>query len=227
MIMRVGLMVPSSNTVAEPDFYRGLPSDATLHTSRMLLESTTAAAEEAMLDHHTLPAAELLAGVRPDIVVFACTSAGALRGDAYDSELCDRISAITGAPTVSVIKSVRSLLSEAGAKTVAVLTPYVDELNQRIKASLEDDGYEVAAIHGMGLTANADICQVEPAQLVEFARQRLGERVPAQALFVSCTNLRAVAARPLLQGMYDVPVITSNHAAIEAVRRAASNVAMA
>lgn len=41
-------------------------------------------------------------------------------------------------------------MSEATAKTVAVITPYVDEMNQRIKASLEDDGYEVAAIHGMG-----------------------------------------------------------------------------
>lgn len=41
MSTRVGLIVPSSNTVAEVDFYRRLPAGATLHTARMYLEETT------------------------------------------------------------------------------------------------------------------------------------------------------------------------------------------
>jgi len=56
MRARVGLIVPSSNTVIEPDMYRRLPPGATLHTARMLLEETTPAAESAMLDEH-LPVA--------------------------------------------------------------------------------------------------------------------------------------------------------------------------
>ena len=219
MSTRVGLLVPSSNTVAEPDFYRNLPGSATIHTGRMFLETTTVEAEEAMLDDYTIPAARLLATVRPDLVVFACTSAGALRGNAYDSELCQRITAVTGVPTISVLKSVQRILADGPGKTVAVLTPYVDELNERIKASLEDDGFEVVAIHGMGITANLDISRVNPAAIVEFARQRLGDRLAADSLFVSCTNFQAVSARPLLQELYGASVVTSNHAALEAVHR--------
>ena len=41
MSTRIGMIVPSSNTVAEVDFYRRLPPDCTLHTARMYLEETT------------------------------------------------------------------------------------------------------------------------------------------------------------------------------------------
>ena len=219
MSTRVGLLVPSSNTVVEADFYRSFPASATIHTARMLLETTTVEAEEVMLDEHTFPAAHLLATAKPDVVVFACTTAGALRGNSYDSELCSRITEVTGVPTVSVIRSVQRVLGESAGSSVAVLTPYVDELNQRIQASLEDDGFNVTAMHGMGITTNFDISQVEPSAIVEFARQCFGSGPPADSLFVSCTNFQAVAARPMLQELYGIPVVTSNQAALEVVRR--------
>ena len=80
MTWRVGLLIPSSNVVMEVDFYRSLPHDTTLHTSRMYLADATVAAEEQMLDELVLPAAEAAGTARPDVVVFGCTSAGELRG---------------------------------------------------------------------------------------------------------------------------------------------------
>ena len=95
-------------------------------------------------------------------------------------------------------------------------------LNQRIQASLEDDGFNVTAMHGMGITTNFDIAQVEPSAIVEFARECFGSQPPADSLFVSCTNFQAVTARPMLQELYGIPVVTSNHAALEVVRRVLS-----
>ncbi len=220
MTKRVGLLIPSSNTVMEVDFYRNLPASVTVHTGRMYMESTTVQGEGLMLDEYTIPTAKILATAKPDVVVFGCTSAGALRGNAYDTELCQRISEVTGRPTISVIESVRRKLSATRATRVAVLTPYVDELNRRIKASVEADGIEVVAIHGMGISINFDLALIEPPQIVEFAQQRLGTRPPVDTLFISCTNYQAVSALPLLQEMYNIPVITSNQAALEAVCRA-------
>ena len=219
MSTRIGLLVPSSNTVVEADFYRNLPASATIHTARMLLETTTVEAEESMLDDYTFSAVRLLATAKPDLVVFACTSAGALRGNSYDADLCNRITEISGVPTISVIRSVQKILGESSGGSVAVLTPYVDELNQRIQASLEDDGFNVTAMHGMGITTNFDIAQVEPSAIVEFARECFGSQPPADSLFVSCTNFQAVTARPMLQELYGIPVVTSNQAALEAVRK--------
>ena len=71
---RVGLMIPSSNTMMEVDFARDLPPGTALHTARMFMEDTTPAGENQMLDEFALPAARDLGTARPDVVVFGCTS---------------------------------------------------------------------------------------------------------------------------------------------------------
>ena len=136
--VRVGLLVPSSNTVMEVDFHRRLPASRfTVHTGRMYLEETTPEAESAMLDHHVMPAARDLGTARPDLVVFGCTSAGALRGNEADAELCKRIADAIGTTVVSTIRSVLEALERRGARRVGVVTPYVEALNQKIKSSIE------------------------------------------------------------------------------------------
>jgi maleate isomerase len=216
---RVGLMIPSSNTMMEVDFARDLPADTALHTARMFMEDTTAAGEIRMLDEFALPAARDLGTARPDVVVFGCTSAGALRGNDYDTELCARISEITGAPTVSTIGAVRAAIAESGAASVGVITPYVDELNEKIKASIEAGGTRVAAIAGLGITENFAIAAVAHDDIVAFAERALGQ-LAAQAsiglVFASCTNFGAMAARPAIAARLGLPVITSNQAVLEA-----------
>jgi maleate isomerase len=216
---RVGLMIPSSNTMMEVDFARDLPADTALHTARMFMEDTTAAGEIRMLDEFALPAARDLGTARPDVVVFGCTSAGALRGNDYDTELCARISEITGAPTVSTIGAVRAAIAESGAASVGVITPYVDELNEKIKASIEAGGTRVAAIAGLGITENFAIAAVAHDDIVAFAERALGQ-LAAQAsiglVFASCTNFGAMAARQAIAARLGLPVITSNQAVLDA-----------
>lgn len=216
--VRVGLMIPSSNTVMEVDLNRHLPASFTVHTARMFLEETTPEGEDVMLDEHALPAATDLGTAKPDLVVFGCTSAGALRGDEYDRELCRRIADVAGADAVSTIASVREAIGRSGARRVGVITPYVDSLNERIRASLEADGIAVEGIHGLGITENVAIADVEPARIVELARSSFETR-SIDLLFASCTNFRAVDAIDGIAGAMGVPVVTSNQAVLDAVLR--------
>ena len=216
---RVGLMIPSSNTMMEVDFVRDLPAGTALHTARMFMEDTTAAGENRMLDEFALPAARDLGTARPDGVVFGCTSAGALRGNDYDAQLCDQIANLTGAPTVSTIASVRAAIEASGATSVGVITPYVDELNEKIRASLEADGTQVATIAGLGITENFEIAEVSQAEIVAFAVQALGELAARGSIglaFASCTNFAAMAARSTIADRLGLPVITSNQAVLAA-----------
>lgn len=216
---RIGLIVPSSNTVMEVDFYRALPREATLHTARMYLKDTTVQGEEQMLDLYLPRAAEDLATAKPNLTVFGCTSAGALRGNSYEAELCRWLSETTGAPVISVISSVRRLLGEIGARRIAVITPYVEALNARIESSLRDDGFEVVRIVGLGISDNFAIAEVVPEAIVEFGKRALSG-VDADAIFISCTNFRGMAARAGLEREFKLPVVTSNHATLIAVGRA-------
>lgn len=212
---RLGLLLPSSGTVQEADFYRRVPAEITVHSARMRLVEATVADELRMLDEHVLPAARDLATIRPDVVVFSCTSAGALRGNAYEARLCSDIAGVTGAPVVSTMAAVRAELARLSLRSLAVLTPYPDPLNDRIRASLEADGFRVTAIAGMGLVDSLAIAEVSPADIREFALQRLGG-VPMEALFVACCTFRAYDAREALHRSLGVPVVTSNQAALGA-----------
>jgi maleate isomerase len=216
---RVGLMIPSSNTMMEADFGRDLPAGTCLHTARMFLEDTTPAGENRMLDEFALPAARDLGTARPDVVVFGCTSAGALRGNDYDTELCGRIGELTGAPAVSTIGAVRAAIEDSGAASIGVITPYVDELNDRIRASIEADGIRVAAITGLGITDNFAIAEVGHDEIVAFAVRALGQLVAEGGIdlvFASCTNFGAMAARRAIAERLGLPVITSNQAVLAA-----------
>jgi len=216
---RVGLMIPSSNTMMEVDFARDLPPGVALHAARMFMEDTTPAGENRMLDEFALPAARDLGTARPDVVVFGCTSAGALRGNDYDAELCARISELAGAPVVSTIGAVRAAIEASGADRIGVITPYVDELNEKIRASIEADGTQVATIAGLGITENFEIAEVPGTEIVAFAERALGSLAADGSIglaFASCTNFGAMAARPAIAEVLGLPVVTSNQAVLEA-----------
>jgi maleate isomerase len=216
---RIGLMIPSSNTMMEVDFARDLPPGTSLHTARMFLEDTTPAGENRMLDEFALPTARDLGTARPDVVVFGCTSAGALRGNDYDTELCGRISELTGAPAVSTIGAVRAAIEDSGAASIGVITPYVDELNDRIRASIEADGTRVATITGLGITDNFAIAEVGHDEIVAFAVRALGQLAAEgdiDLVFASCTNFGAMAARRAIAERLGLPVVTSNQAVLAA-----------
>ncbi len=221
---RVGLIVPSTNTVMEPDLYRNLPAGVTLHTARMLLEgSVTIEAEELMLDVYLPECARQIGTLRPDVVVFGCTSAGALRGPAYERELAEELARATGAPTITIMGAVVEELRRLERQSVALLTPYSREINETIKESLEASGFSVPYVNGMDVRGAFNIAAVTPAEIIEYVREQL-EGVDSDCLFVSCANLRSVEVLDELRAAAGRPVITSNQAALESVKRAITGV---
>jgi maleate isomerase len=211
---RIGLIIPSSNTVAESDFQNGAHG-ATVHTARMHLVNNTRAEERSMLEDHLPQAVADIASTEPDVVAFACTTAGALLGPRGESELIGRIQAACGVMVVSTNAAVGAAIERHHPNRVAVVTPYVDELNAAIQASLEARHIVVSALVGMGLVRNQEIGRVTPAAIVAFAVERLANE-DFDLLFVPCTNFRAAEAAPELCARLDVPVVTSNGATLEA-----------
>ncbi len=212
---RIGVIVPSSNTVVEVDFARGLPAGVTLHTARMFLAETTEAAEREMVTRYVPQAAIDLASLRPHVVAFACTSAGAVLGAEGEAKLIEDLARVTAARVISTNEAVKARIERHRPDRVAVITPYVDELNDRIRAGLEGRGLNVVHLAGLGLIENFAIGRVTPERIVAFAEQQVADR-SFDLLFVSCTNFRGMEARAALAERFGVPVVTSNQATIEA-----------
>ncbi|RLA53042.1 MAG: Asp/Glu racemase [Gammaproteobacteria bacterium] len=215
---RVGLMVPSSNTVMETDFHRELQDFCSIHTARMYLVDTTRDAELEMIEQHAPAAAKDLETIKPDLLVFGCTSAGSLFGAKYDAELCEQLGKQAGAPTVGVLTAVTEQLDLTAGTRLAVITPYIDELTRSVADAATSGRRELVVAAGMGISDNVKLADPTPREIVEFASSHLTGQ-SFDILLASCTNFRALEAKPLLEDAFQVPVVTSNSAILEAIRR--------
>jgi maleate isomerase len=203
----------------ENDFHKRLPPDKyTVHTDRMYLVETTRDAELRMIREFAKPAASDLGTVIPDVFVFGCTSAGSLFGLEYDLQVCRVLGELAGCPALGVINAVSTTLDSLTASRIAVITPYVEDLTQSVSRAIQKPGRGVVAAFGMGITVNAELADPTPGDIVDFAKRHL-RGFDFDALFVSCTNFRALEAKDELESTFAVPVITSNSAIISEIRR--------
>lgn len=214
---RLGVLVPSSNVSTERDYHDLLPDEVSLHVARMYMADASTDAARALVNQHVWRAAEDLATARPHVAVFSCTGAGAMLGPAGERELIDRLTGVLGCPVVSTNDAVSRVLDRHKDKgtRLAVLTPYVDDITAHVVAGRQREGYEIVCAAGMGIEQNFDIARVGEDDLLAFAEQHL-RGVDFDMLFVSCTNLRMANAVASLREVYDVPVVASNVASLEA-----------
>ena len=213
---RIGVIVPSTNTVVETDFHAAAPRDASVHSARMQIEDTTVAGERRMIEEFLPGAAADLATARPHVVAFACTSAGASMGPEAEARLVGELEQVTGAPVVSTNHAVHAELRRVGARRVAAVTPYVDELVEWIRDGIERAGFEVPVAAGMGIRDPFAICEVSEDEIVAFTDEQMRSG-GCDTLFMSCTNMPAMRLRGRLGERYGVPVVTSNQATIDGV----------
>jgi maleate isomerase len=220
--LRVGLIVPSSNTVMEPDFHRHLEPECVVSTARMFLEDVTREAELGMLKDGLTNAAECIRTTAPEVVVFGCTSAGALGTLAHDNGIGEMIGKGCNAKVVTVLQAVLTQLRTIGPRKVAVFTPYVEDLTNGVAASLAEAGFPPVKVAGMGIRSNLEIGRVTPAEIHSFVESQIEGCAP-DCVFLSCTNWRAIEVIEALQRKLEIPIVSSNQATIDMVRHAAAN----
>lgn len=216
--MRIGLIVPSSNTVMEPDFHRRLGAEAIVSTARIFLEQVTREAEIRMLEEDLPRATDLIRTTAPDVVVFGCTSAGALGTLEHDDRIREGIASRAGVKAVTVLQSVLTELRSIQPRKLAIFTPYIHDLTASLARSLAEAGFTAILARGMGIQANLEIGRVTPGEIVSFVEDQLDGAAP-DCIFLSCTNWRAADAIETLRSRLGVPVVSSNQAAIDLVRR--------
>jgi maleate isomerase len=211
---RIGLLLPSSNTTMEPDFYQMAPPGVTVHTARMLLREVTPEALEEMAGEATR-AARLLKTANVDILAYGCTSGSLIRGVDWEKSLKVRLEETAGVPAVTTAGAVVDGLRTLRAERVSVFTPYTGAVNMHERSFLEAHGYRVDTIRGLGLTDNQRIGRVSGEQLESFIVPAPG----SDAVFVSCTNLPVVHLIEALEEKHRLPFVTSNQATMWAALR--------
>ena len=208
---RIGLIALSTDLTSERDFVTLCPSEVAVYVNRVRFENPTTAENLRDMQPRLRAAADLiLPGVTLDAIAFSCTAASALIGDDNVRAAINQAKPDTPCitPTAGVIVGFQRL----GVHKVSVLTPYTRSVSEDLAGYFASQGLDVVSLHYMGLEDDRCIAQVQLSSIIEAALQACS--ADADALFLSCTALRAVPVLQELETRLNKPVLSSNQAMV-------------
>ncbi len=209
---RIGCVLLSNDYATERDFINMRPSDdVALFFTRV--ENTPDCTTETlplMAPHIQVAAGLVVPEGRLDVMVYACTSGTVVMG--YD-RICELIHATRpGVKVVTPITASLAALATFDARKLAVLTPYTDDVNAAIAGHLESKGHEINAFTSFGIEDNEVMAALPPDAIYQAALE--ADRPEADALFISCTAIRAVDVVERIEQTLGKPVVTANQALV-------------
>lgn len=208
---RIGVIVLASDHTLEHEFRRiiDLPGVAFYH-ARIRNDPAITPETLANMESRIAPTADLiLPGMPLDVVAYGCTSASMVLGE---QTVFDRIQeARPGVACTTPITAAFAAFDAFGARNIAVLTPYRDDVNRRVRSYIEARGYRVPVFGSFNeendnVAARIDLASVRAAAL------ELGQRTGVDAVFVSCTSIRLATIAREVEEELGKPVTSSNHA---------------
>ncbi|MDN0083917.1 aspartate/glutamate racemase family protein [Crenobacter sp. SG2305] len=203
----LGMLTPSSNTALEPitsAMVSQLPG-VSAHFSRFTVTEISLS-DRALGQFDTsniIQAAKLLADAKVDVIAWNGTSSGWLGFD-KDQELCRQITEATGIPATTSVLALNEILEKTGVKQFGLVSPYLEEVQQKIVANYRVNGIDCSAENHLGLKVNFEFSEVSEdtlrAQIREVAKQN------PEAITTFCTNLHAAHLADEMEKELGIPL---------------------
>lgn len=218
--MRIGQIVPSSNTTMEteiPAILRGrerlFPRDRfTFHSSRMRMKKVTRE-QLAAMDRDSLRCAAELADAEVDVVGYACLVAIMSMGRGYHctSQATLHQTMYDEGHPAPVITSAGALVDElkrANIRAVSMVTPYMPELTKLVVDYIEDQGIRVIDAIALAIEDNLEVGRRDPMALVQDV-ERLNVAGADLVILSACVQMPSLQAIPVVEAKLGLPVTSA------------------
>jgi maleate isomerase len=208
---RVGMLTPSSNTVLEPytsAMFAPFGDAGTVHYARFrVVEISMSGASQGQFEMEPiLEAAHRLAEAKVDLICWNGTAAAWLGLD-RDRALCARIEAETGVPASSTMLAFEAAIAARGVRRLALVTPYLSEIQERIIANYAAMGIGVVADERLEDKGNFSFGEYGADHVAGMIR-RVAKAAP-DAIAVMCTNFRGAPHAAAIEAETGIPVLDS------------------
>lgn len=205
---RIGLIILATDHTTEVDFQRMVASARIgVYATRIpYANPVTPENLRAMQPSLTSGAALILPGEPLDVVMYSCTSASVVIGDA-----AVKAAVKAAKPTASVVTPTAAAVSGLqafSARRISVLTPYTVETGRPMADYFLALGFDIARFTCLGLADDREMARISPAEIVAFAKEATAP--DSDALFISCTAVRAAGVAAEIEAAIGKPVVTSN-----------------
>jgi maleate isomerase len=208
---RIGLIVLATDHTIEHEFRQIYRLDGVaLYESRIPNSSQINATTLAEMERGMAAAAALiLPGTKLDVVAYGCTSGTVVIGE---DKVFQRIrEARPGVACTTPITAAIAGLKKLGAARIALLTPYVDEVNQMFRRFVEARGIAVPVMGSFNHDDDNEVARIAQDSIKDAVRD-LAREPGVDGVFVSCTSLRVAGIAEELENELGKPVTSSNHA---------------
>ena len=208
---KIGYVLLATEQTVQDDVMRLRPPGVGIHFTRAYIPDRIA--NDTLADQLGLlseASATLLPDGSLDVVCYACTSGSIVMGEERVHAELKRGN--PKAKPTSLVAGVIKALRALGAKSIAVATPYLDEINRIEARYLEQAGFNVVNIEGLNVERDSDMVRISPDYLSEFAQSV--DRNSADCFFFSCGAMRSLGIVAELEAKMNKPVVVSNQAMI-------------
>ena len=214
---KLGVIIPSTNTIVEPDFHRMSVPGVTPHTSRIHIRDQNLDSDEAfvrLLEQIRIEiqfAIERVLTAEPHAMVMGMSAETFWDGMEGNRKFTQMISQWAGGLQVATgAEACEKALKLYDVKKIGVVTPYQPIGDKNVVKFFNDLGYEVAAIKGLRCPSAIAIAEVSEDEL----RKALIEvnKPDVDALVQVGTNLSMVGLADEAERWFNKPVIAINAA---------------
>jgi maleate isomerase len=211
---KFAVLVPSTNTVVQPEFDGMRPAGVTNHISRIRIPNLPLASDADFRRLVELIAAAQLEAVdsaltcEPDHVVLGISVETFWGGLAASGKLMEELAAHTKLGVTGGAGACAAAFAALGVKRIAVLTPYFPVGDANVRQFFEESGYAVARIKGLRCASPVQIAHVPPAALRAAVDELDGDDV--DAVIQVGTNLAMARLAGEQEAVRGKPVLAIN-----------------
>ncbi|MFC5753217.1 arylmalonate decarboxylase [Actinomadura rugatobispora] len=213
-----GVIVPSTNTVVEDEYYRFRAPGVSFHSGRILIRDAALdsdAAFETFLAGLREEIAAAVASVltcEPDYLIMGMSAETFWGGAAGNAEFERWIGELSGLRVSTGASACHAALTALGARRIGVITPYQPVADEQVRAFFTELGYEVHAVRGLKCGSATSIASVGPEEIRAAFAAVDGPGV--DALVQAGTNLPVIGVADELERELGKPVIPINAATL-------------
>lgn len=218
--VRLGVIVPSVNSVVEAWYPRAVPAGVSVHFARMLMPAGTSPERIIEMDRTDgVRSIHQLASCRPHAIAYGCTASSIVQGHAFDAHLREEIRHIALCPGTSATNSIFAACEKLGLRRVTAISPYPEEVDRAEHRFFSEGGIETIAGAHLGITDGFRLAEPSPEAILDLA---LGAWDPASdGIIIACLNFRSHPIIDELESRIGKPVVTSTQATLWHVLRLA------
>jgi len=217
--MRIGQIVPSSNTTMETEIPAMLrareairPEHFTFHSSRMPMKKVTKE-ELAAMDSESDRCALELSDARVDVIGYACLVAIMSMGHGYHRVSEQRLHARTRenkapAPVITSAGALIDGLKHLRARKISMIAPYMKPLTKLVIDYIEAEGVEVVDAIALEIPDNLAVAAHDPDDLVPLSR-KLNVNGADAVVLSACVQMRSLRSISVVERRLDLPVVSA------------------